>query len=35
MKVPDPAIIDEAKELGQQMPRREAIPPRWQVVASM
>eukprot|EP00435_Cladocopium_sp_Y103_P043273 s3667_g12.t1 len=35
MKVPDPAIIDEAKNLMQQMPRRDSIPPRWQVVARM
>ena len=35
MIVPDLTIIDEAKELMQQMPRRDVIPPRWQVVASM
>ena len=31
----DPTIIDEAKNLLEQMPRRESIPPRWQVVAGL
>ena len=33
MKLPDPSVVDEAKNLLQVMPMRQSFPPRWQVAA--
>ena len=33
MKLPDPSVVDEAKNLLQVMPMRQSVSPRWQVVA--
>ena len=33
MKLPDPSVVDEAKNLLQVMPMRQSVPPRWQVAA--
>ena len=35
MKIPDAAMVDQAKDLLQQFPQRASIPPRWQVAARM